>query len=141
VFGEESESLGNQLGLGENLVGALATGKSWLTDSAKLQRLSEMTKVRRLHQQRLDVYLKIWEDQPLTIFVNHDSNEVRFESRAIRVSLDERAQRKARSIPFGTKFLLSISPIESAANDQTIAELRTFLSSHGMSVVGEKRAH
>ena len=141
MFGEDSEGLGNELGLGENLVGSLATGKSWLTDAAKLQRLSEMTKVRRLHQQRLDGYLKIWEAQPFTIFVNHNSSG--FDSRVAQYEFHsmDALKEKLGQFPSGTKFLLSISPIESAANDQTIAELRTFLSSHGMSVAGEKHTN
>ena len=52
-----------QLGLGQNLMQALATGKSWLSDKTRLQRLSQLTKVRRI-QQQLDGYLKIWEDPP-----------------------------------------------------------------------------
>jgi hypothetical protein len=50
-------------------------------------------------------------------------------------------KQKLIQFPSGTKFLLSISPAESPANDQTLAELRTFLSSHEMSVAGEKRAY
>src|SRR5229473_3501410 len=37
-----------------------------------------------------------------------------------------RSKKSSVNFPVGTKFILSISPIESAANDQAIAELRTF---------------
>ena len=69
-----------QLGLGQNLMQALATGKSWLSDKSKLQRLSQATQVRRLRQD-LDRYLKMWEDQSPTIFVNNNSWPFRFEAR------------------------------------------------------------
>ena len=40
-----------QFGLGQNLMQALVTGKSWLTDRDKLQRLLQETKVKRIQQQ------------------------------------------------------------------------------------------
>jgi hypothetical protein len=46
---------------------------------------------------------------------------------------------KRTQFPSGIKFFLSTPPVESTANDHTLAELRTFLSSQGMSVAGEKR--
>lgn len=50
-----------QLGLGQSLMEALATGKGWAMDKTKLQRLSQLTKVPRL-QQQLAGYLKTLED-------------------------------------------------------------------------------
>ena len=63
---EMSDDRIDQLGLGENLMAALATGKSWLSNKSKLQRLSQLTNVRRL-QQDLERYLKMWDDPALTI--------------------------------------------------------------------------
>src|SRR6266496_1206108 len=131
-----------QLGLGLNLMRALATGKAWLSDKTELQRLSQMTKVRRI-QQQLDSYLKIWEDQPLTIFLDDGSSWARFHARVAQYEFHSKdaLEQKLTQFPSGTKFLLSISPVESPANDQTLTELRTFLSSHGMSLAGERHAH
>jgi hypothetical protein len=131
-----------QLGLGQNLVQALATGKSWLSDKTRLQRLSQLTKVRRIKEQ-LDGYLKIWEDEALTIFLDHGSSPVRLHAGVAQYEFQSMDALKEKLIQFpsGTKFLLSISPVESPAHDQALAELRTFLSSHGMSVAGEKRAY
>ena len=48
---------------------------------------------------------------------------------------------KLAQFPTGTKFVLKATPGESTVDDQTLSELHTFLSSHGMVVVGEKRAY
>jgi hypothetical protein len=48
-------------------------------------------------------------------------------------------KKKLTQFPAGTKFLLSITPVESPGNDQTFIELRTFLSSQGMSLTEKKR--
>ena len=48
---------------------------------------------------------------------------------------------KLTQFPAGTKFFLSTPPVESTANDRSLAELRTFLGSHGMSVAGEKSGY
>ena len=131
-----------KMGLGQNLMQALATGKSWLSDKAKLQRLSQLTKVRRV-QEQLDEYLKNWDDHPLTIFLAREPSLVVYHARLAQYefqSLDA-LKEKLTQFPSGTKFLLAISPVDSSADDQTAADLRTFLSSHGMSAVEEKRAH
>ncbi len=130
-----------QLGLGLNLMHALATGQAWLSDKTELQRLSQLTKVRRI-QQQLDGYLKIWEDQPLTISLDDGSSSVGFHARVAQYEFNSKdaLKQKLTQFPSGTKFFLSISPVQSPANDQTLTELHTFLSSHGMSVAGEKRA-
>lgn len=131
-----------QRGLGLNLMQALATGQSWLSDKTELQRLSQLTKVQRI-QQQLDGYLKIWENEPLTISLNDGSPAVGFYARVAQYELRSMAalKKKLTQFPSGTKFLLSISPVESPANDQTLIELRTFLSSHGMSLAEKKRAY
>jgi hypothetical protein len=46
---------------------------------------------------------------------------------------------KLSQFPAGTKFLLSTPPMDSPANGHSLADLNTFLSSHGMIVAGEKR--
>ena len=128
------------LGLGLNLVQALATGQSWLADKSELQRLSQLTKVRRI-QQQLDGYLKIWENQPLTISVDDASSAVGFHAQIAQYefrSMDA-LKKKLTQFPSGTNFLLSISPVESRANDQTVMELRTFLSRHGMTLTEKNR--
>jgi hypothetical protein len=131
-----------QLGLGLNLMQALATGKAWLSDKTRLQRLSQLTKVRRI-QHQLEGYLKMWEDPALTISLEHGSQPFPFHARVAQYefqSLDALKEKLAQ-FPSGTKFLLSRPPVESPANDQTLAELRTFLGSHGMSLAEEKRVY
>jgi hypothetical protein len=101
-----------------------------------------MTRVRRI-QEQLNGYRTFWEDPPLTIFLDHGSSPVRFHARVAQYEFQSMDALKEKLIQFpsGTKFILSTSPVDSTANDQTLAELRTFLSSHGMSVAGEKRGY
>ena len=139
---EMSDNRIYQLGLGQNLMQALATGKSWLSDKIKLQRLSQATQVRRLRQD-LDRYLKMWEDQSPTIFVNNNSWPFRFEARVAQYEFHslEALKEKLSQFPSGTKFILSTPATESSANAETLAELRAFLTAHGMSVAEERPAH
>ena len=142
TFGDGLNDKVNQLGLGENLVQALATGKSWLYDKAKLQRLSELSKVKRIHQQQLDRYLKLWEEPAISISFEHNPGPYPFHAQVAQYefqSLDTLKEKLAQ-FPSGTKFFLS-RPVESSANDQTHAELRKFLSSRGMSLAEDKRAN
>jgi hypothetical protein len=128
-----------QLGLGENLMHALATGKSWFADKTRLQRLS-LTKVRRI-QRDLDQYLKMWEAPILTISVRHNPEPYPFHAQVAQYEFQsmDALKEKLTQFPAGTKFLLSVSPIESPARDQTLADLRAFLISHDLSVEGDKR--
>jgi hypothetical protein len=120
-----------QSGLGQNLLQALAIGKSWLTDKAKLQRLVQMTKVKRLQRQLTD-YLRIWEYEALTLTFDQKPSDD-FSARVAQYELHSIDDLKAKlaQFPAGTRFLFSIS--ESAANDQLRADLVTFLNSRGMS--------
>jgi hypothetical protein len=140
TFGDRDDEKLSQLGLGENLMDALATGKSWLSDKARLQRLS-LTKVRRI-QRQLDGYLKTWDDPVLTISIRHSPGPYPFNGHVAQYEFQTLAalKEKLTQFPSGTKFRLTSSPIGSPAGDQTLAELRTFLSRHGMSVAGEKPA-
>jgi hypothetical protein len=131
-----------QLGLGQNLMQALAMGKGWLSDNLRLQRLSQVTKSPPIYQQ-LEGYLKIWEDQPLTISVDPGSSQSGFRARVAQYEFQsmEALKEKLTQFPSGTKFFLSVSPDIVPANDQTLVEVRKFLTTHGLLVAGEKRAY
>jgi len=136
VMSEKGEGRLIELGLGQNLMHAIAMGQLWLSDRAELQRLSEITKVRRL-QQELDTYLKNWGDEPLTLVVDQGSL-THFHAQVAHYefqSMDELKQ-KLRQFPSGTRFFLSASASQ-ASNEQR-AEVRDFLTEHGM-FVEEKR--
>jgi hypothetical protein len=135
TFGDALNEKVYQLGLGQNLMNALATGKSWLSDKTTLQRLSELTKVRRI-QQELEAYLKMWEEPALTISFEHGSQPFPFHARVVQYEFQSLGalKEKLAQFPSGTKFFLSRATVESLANDQTISELRAFLNSHGMSL-------
>jgi len=67
MFAERVDDRIYELGLGQNLMLALVTGKSWLSDNDKLSDFSQLTRVKRLRDE-LDRYLKIWEDVPVISF-------------------------------------------------------------------------
>jgi len=137
----ESDNRVYQLGLGQNLMQALATAKSWLTDEVALRRLSQLTKVKRVRDQ-LDGYLNLWETQPLVISFNNNPLPTGLDARVAQYefhSMDE-FKEKLGQFTAGTRFLLATPPIDSEANGRSQTELRTFLSSHRMVVAGEKRA-
>ena len=136
-FTAGNEEINNQRGLGLSLTQALATGKGWILDKVELRRLSQLNKVRSI-QHQLDSYIKMSEAQPLTIIV--DPSVFGFHARVAQYefqSIDALKEKLAR-FPSGTTFVLSFSADESSVK-QTIAELRDFLTSHGMNVAGEKR--
>jgi hypothetical protein len=140
TFADGTDERVFQLGLGQNLMQALATGKSWLSDKTRLQRLSQLTKVPRI-QQQLDTYLRSWDDEPVTISI--DPPRYGFHARVAQYEFQsmDALKEKLTQFPAKTKFFLFVSPVESPANDQTPVELRTFLSSHGMSLTIENRDH
>ena len=120
-----------QLGLGQNLVQALATGKSWLADKNKLQRLSQVTKVPRI-QQQIDSYLKPWQYETVSIFVDIGPSPNRFYAQMAQYDFHSMnaLKEKITQFPPGTKFFLSNPPRESQAGDQSLNELRAFLTAH-----------
>lgn len=140
TFAEQAGDRVYQLGLGQNLVQAIATARSWLSDERTLQRLSQLTRVRRVRDQ-LDGYLKIWENQTLTISFDNNSPPLALDARVAQYefhSMDE-LEKKLDQFPAGTKFILGIPPVGSPANEDSLKELRTFLPSHGMRIAAEKR--
>jgi hypothetical protein len=140
TFAEPSGDREEQLGLGENLVQAIATAKSWLADESSLRRLSDLTRVRRVRDQ-LDADLKIWENHPLIISFHNNPGPFGLEGRVAQYEFHsvEALESKLRQFPSGTKFVLMTPAHDPEADERTLAELRSFLSSHGMIVVAEKR--
>jgi hypothetical protein len=129
-----------QRGLGQNLMQALATGQSWLSDKNKLQRLSQMTKSPRM-QQQLDLYLKHWQYDAVSIFVdNQGSSPTRFRALLAQYELQsmKALKDKITQFPSGTKFFLSTPERKSPGDEQSLIELRAFLTAHGMSLVEQK---
>jgi hypothetical protein len=141
VFGDLRDDKIYELGLGQNLAQALVSGKSWLTDKDKLQRLLSATKIKRI-QQELQNDLKLWPDGPLEIVLfNNQSSPNGFHGRIAQYEFHSMQEMKDKlaQFPGGTKFRLSISPGGYPANDPSLTELRAFLSERGMLVPEEKR--
>jgi hypothetical protein len=140
TFAEQTGDRIHQLGLGQNLAQALATGKSWLSDKQTLQRISQLTRVRGVRDQ-LNQDLKIWENQPLVISFDHNPPPLGLDVRVAQYefhSIDD-VEDKLSQFPIGTKFVLGIPLVDSPANEDSRKELRSFLTSHGMIVAAEKR--
>lgn len=139
VFSDGLNDRVYQLGLGENLLRALARGSSWLSDQSKLQSLSRLTTVPRLRRD-LEGYLKAWDGQALTIEVQNYSAK-NFWCRVAQYEYTSIAdlKNKLSQFPPNTKFVFGNMPGESSPNDKSIAEVREFLLNHGMKIVEEKR--
>jgi len=139
TFADKLNDNAYQLGLGQNLAQALATGRMWLSDKAALQRLAQQTKVRGVRQQ-LEGYVKLWDDEPLTISI--DPSSFGFHGRVVQYEFQsiDPLKKKLAQFPSGTRFALTISTTESSASE-TAAELRNFLVTHGMSVAAERSAN
>ena len=140
TFAESSGDPIYQLGLGENLVQAIATAKSWLADEGSLRRLSELTRVKRVRD-RLDTYLAAWENGPPIISFHNNPAPSGLEARVAQYefhSVDE-MESKLRQFPSGTKFVLMTPSHDPEADEHTLAEVSSFLNSHGMIVAAVKR--
>lgn len=127
-----------QLNLGLNLAQALATGKSWIADKNKLQRLLQMTKVRRI-QHDVEAYLKNWQDEAIVISIYTGSPPYSFNGRVAQYDAQsmKALKDKLQQFPSGSKFFISLAPQEPQA-DQLRTELRAFLMSHSFLLVEPK---
>jgi hypothetical protein len=140
MFADGIDERSYQRNFGQNLAQALATGESWLADKNKLQRLLQMTKVRRV-QQEVESYLKNWPDEAITISINSGSSPDRFHARLAQYEFHSMntLKEKIAQFPSGTKFVLSI-PQKSSADDQSLTELRAFLTARKMLIAEPKSA-
>ncbi len=138
LFAEGVDDRIHQLGLGESLMQALATGKSWLSDETKLQRLSRMTSVPRLRE-GLERHLKAWEQRPLGIVVSDTGPPLGFRAQVAQYELHDMGslEEKLSQFPSGTEFVLRIPPPESRASDEAGTRVRESLGAHGMVVAAE----
>lgn len=127
-----------QLGLGQNLARAIATGNSWIADRNKLQRLLQMTKVRRI-QQDVESYLKNWQDETLTISIDTGAPPYNFNGRVAQYEFQsmKALKDKLQQFPPGSKFSISLPPQE-PQSDQLLTELRAFFMSHSLVLVEPK---
>jgi hypothetical protein len=126
-----------ELNLGLNLVRALATSNSWIADKNKLQRLLQMTKVRRI-QQDVESYLKNWQDEALTVSIDVIL-PARFYARVGQYEFQtmKALKDKLDQFPSGSKFNISFAPQVPQA-EQLLTELRAFFMSHSLLLVEPK---
>lgn len=123
-----------ELSFGKGLFEAIATGQAWFTDEAKLRRLKAVNKVQSI-EFAADQYLERWKGPRLYI----DLSPLRpFRATVVQYTLSSMRALKDKLIQFppGTKFTLFLSMGE----PESIADLRAFLESHGMSLEEEKRS-
>jgi hypothetical protein len=125
----------SDLDVGLTLVRAIATGKGWLTDLAKLQRLTATSKAPAI-QHELDKHLKMWRQPPLPLRLY--SCAPRFDAHVAQYQLSslDALKEKLSQFPRGTTFVLS--PPFAEADQQCVAELRAFLTNHRMSLAESK---
>ena len=130
----------DQLSLGWALLKALATGQAWLSDQSKLRHLAATTKI-SIFPQKVDQYLKFWDEQPLTIAVQSSAeDDPRFVASVAQYQFDsvQALEKKLSQFPSGTKFVLSIQSWGSTPDNRRVDEVRAFLTARGMSIREEK---
>jgi hypothetical protein len=141
LFADRVDEKIYQGNLGQNLAQALATGKSWLADKTKLQRLLQMTKVKRI-QQEVESYLKNWQGEAIGISIDTlGSSPNRFYARVAQYEFHsmEALKDKVTQFPPETKFLIPAPMQGPPSNDQLLTELRAFLLARGM-LIAEPRS-
>jgi hypothetical protein len=138
LFSEGVDDRIYELGLGERLAQALASGKSWLSDEPKLRRLARMTSVKRLRE-GLEIHLKAWEGQPLHISLSDAGPPLGFRAQVAHYEFQDMGalEEKLGQFPSGTAFFLRTATPESRASDEAQARVRKFLSTLGMVVTGQ----
>ena len=129
--GSEEDSY--QRALGETLMRALATGQSWLSDKAYLQRLSRLTTVPTIRT-KLEGYLKAWDAPPFTIQIQITSGYFLGRVAQYEFQSIDNLKDKLGQFPSGSKFVFKNGPEGSPAVDGSITEVREFLKTHGMVV-------
>ena len=139
TFAQSSTNLNNQLGLGQNLMMALATGQHWFADEKKLKQLSLVSNVSRIQNQMLQ-YLKTWQNRPLTMSVSHLGPYDEFHAQVAQYELHsmETLKEKLAQFPASTKFVLNTQSNTSPRELKDTAEIREFLTSHGMELADQK---
>lgn len=139
TFAQSSRDLSNQLGFGQNLMMALATGQHWFADERKLEQLSHVSNVSRIQNQMLQ-YLKTWQNRPLTMSFNHLGPYDEFHAQVAQYELHsiETLKEKLAQFPAGTKFVLNTQSNTSPRELKDTAEIREFLTSHRMELADQK---
>ena len=127
-----------QITVGQSLAQALAIGRTWLTDKDTLQSLAQQTKVRLVREQ-LDNYLRLWDEEPLSIFLD---SSFHFHASVAQYQFDsfDALKEKLTQFPPGTRFAIILPTAETSPNEKA-AELRNFLTAHGMFVAPQRDPH
>jgi tetratricopeptide (TPR) repeat protein len=125
-----------QMALGRSLCEALATGQAWLPDEAKLRRLATVSKVPTIVDDA-ERFLEQPKRNPLTLSIDcspmFHAGLAQYTFRSMNA-----LKQKLGQFPAGTKFILWWPSVEQ--QDQScIADLRAFLTDHGMSLEEEKK--
>jgi len=124
-----------QRGLGENLMRALATGQSWLSDQTRLRRLLQVTTVPKMRKD-LEGYLKAWEAPAFTIDL-HNSSQY-FSGRVAQYELNSMKALKDKLSQFPPGTRLVFGQLRDETSENQLSELRSFLESHKMIILDEK---
>ena len=138
-LGQSSRDLSNQLGLGQSLMMALATGQHWLADEKKLEQLSNVSNVARV-QNQMEEYLKSWQKRPLMISFSHMGPYDEFDARVCQYELHsmETFKEKLAQFPTGAEFVMSSQTNASPRELKEVTEVREFISSHRMELTIRK---
>ncbi len=119
---------------GANLLHALITATSWLTDRDELLTLRSLTRVPRLRQE-LEFALNAWSE--LTITVNTRPGSTSIDGGVAQYEFDslQTLEKKLSQFPAGTRFVLRVSGQDTQTVRPAEEAVSTFLRARGMIVV------
>jgi hypothetical protein len=129
----ESDAKAWQRNLGSNLIQALGTGKSWLADEAKLNRLGQLAVGRDMRRQ-VDSMLSNWEKGRRTISFYRARDRLHFRVLQYETDSLDGLREKLAQFPAGSEFnWVSGAPSDGA--EQVMKEVSELLAARGIKLI------
>jgi hypothetical protein len=120
-----------QRNLGESLIRALASSKSWLADSTRLHQLRQLSVGAQMRQQ-VDSMLAGWDRKPWTISHYRSFNQHHFQVLQYETDSLESIKQKLAQFPPGSDFTWRGEAPESVEEQSIARDLAEFLARHEM---------
>jgi hypothetical protein len=123
-----------QRNLGTNLILALATAKSWLTDESGLRTLRQLA-IDSDVQQQLERMIADWEKKPWGISFTASGKQQRFEVLQYELHSITSVEGKLAQFPPGSSFTWAGGTPGSEDERRVLRRISDFVTKHGMKLV------
>jgi hypothetical protein len=135
IAGDENPNLWNR-NLGESLIRALATGRSWLADEGKLQKLEQLSLDQKM-QQEMSRMLSAWDTKPWAISYYRAGNQQHFQVLQYESNSLKQIEDKLAQFPAGSNFTwIGSEGAAPASDDDVRKKIAKHLAAHGMKLSG-----